>query len=278
MLKTVMSIQSNSNISVVIPSLGGKPLSDTIKHLNNGSVFPDEIIIVIPKEFKSSSIKIKLKNVKFLFTDQKGQVFQRCEGFKIAKYKYVLQLDDDVFLHKDCLENLVNNLNESSSIAPVMCYKNSKESVFDYSNKWFLNFIHWLIHGFKFGSKKMGTVSKSVVPFGHDNIIYENSIVSSEWLAGGCVLHNKKNLIIKNYFPFSGKAYGEDLIHSFFLKQKNISLLLNKKAICYIDEFDSSLYNIEKDYNSKKYYNKLNDINNFRLYVWFYLKKYFFKK
>jgi len=62
------------------------------------------------------------------------------------------------------------------------------------------------------------------------------------------------------------------------LKQKNISLLLNKKAICYIDEFDSSLYNIEKDYNSKKYYNKLNDLNNFRLYVWVFFKKYFFKK
>ena len=40
----------------------------------------------------------------------------------------------------------------------------------------------------------------------------------------------------------------------------------------------SKLYNIEKDYNSKKYYNKLNDINNFRLYVWFFFKKYFFKK
>ena len=54
MLKTDMSIKSKSNISVVIPSLGGEILIDTIKHLNNGSVFPDEIIIVIPKEFKSN--------------------------------------------------------------------------------------------------------------------------------------------------------------------------------------------------------------------------------
>ena len=49
-----MSIKTNTNISVVIPSLGGKILIDTINHLNNGSVFPDEVIIVIPKEFKTS--------------------------------------------------------------------------------------------------------------------------------------------------------------------------------------------------------------------------------
>ena len=273
-----MSTQTNSNISVIIPSLGGEILIDTIKCLNNSSVFPDEIIIVIPKEYRSNSVKTRAKNVKFLFTEQKGQVYQRCEGFKIAKNKYVLQLDDDVILDKNCLKNLVNNIKKNSSIAPVMCYKKSKKSVFYYSNNWILNFIHWFIHGFKFGSKKMGTVSKSVLAFGHDNIVYENPIVSSEWLAGGCILHNKENLILKDYFPFQGKAYGEDLIHSFFLKQNNISLLLNKNAICYIDEFDSSLYNLEMDYSSKKYYNKLNKLNNFRLYLWFFYKKYFFKK
>tara|TARA_B100000963_G_C22635791_1_gene677535 strand:+ start:3589 stop:4404 length:816 start_codon:yes stop_codon:yes gene_type:complete len=266
---------TNSNISVVIPSLGGKILIETIKSINSGSVFPDEIIIVIPKEFKSNSIEIKAKNVKFLFTEHKGQVYQRCEGFKIAKHKYVLQLDDDVFLDKDCLRSLVKNIKKNTSIAPIMCYKKSKKSVFYYSNNWFLNFLHWFIHGYKFGSKKMGTVSKSVLAFGHDNIVYENPIVSSEWLAGGCILHNKENLILKNYFPFPGKAYGEDLIHSFFLKQNNISLLLNKNAICFIDEFDSSLYNLEMDYNSKKYYNKLNKRNNFRLNLWYFYKKLF---
>lgn len=273
-----MSIQTNSNISVVIPSLGGRILIDTIKHLNNGSLFPEEIIIAIPEEFRSNYVTIRAKNVKFLFTKQKGQVYQRCEGFKIVKYKYVLQLDDDVFVDKNCLKNLVNNIKKNTSIAPVMCYKNSKKSVFYYSNKWYINFIHWFIHGCKFGPKKMGTVSKSVLAFGHDNIIYKNPVVSSEWLAGGCILHNKENLILTNYFPFTGKAYGEDLIHSFLLKQNNVSLLLDKNAICYIDEFDSSLYNLEMDYNSKKYYNKLNKLNNFRLYLWFFYKKYFFKK
>ncbi len=145
---------TNSNISVVIPSLGGKILIETIKSINSGSVFPDEIIIVIPKEFKSNSIEIKAKNVKFLFTEHKGQVYQRCEGFKIAKHKYVLQLDDDVFLDKDCLRSLVKNIKKNTSIAPIMCYKKSKKSVFYYSNNWFLNFLHWFIHGYKFGSKK----------------------------------------------------------------------------------------------------------------------------
>jgi hypothetical protein len=56
-----------------------------------------------------------------------------------------------------------------------------------------------------------------------------------EWLAGGCILHRKENLITENYFPFSGKAYCEDLMHSILLRKNNIDLWITKNVVCELD-------------------------------------------
>ena len=45
-------------------------------------------------------------------------------------------------------------------------------------------------------------------------------------------MHHRKNLYLKNYYPFNGKAYYEDLIHSKILIQKNIKLFIIRDAIC----------------------------------------------
>ena len=82
----------------------------------------------------------------------------------------------------------------------------------------------------------MGTISKSGNNFGYDINYMRNEIVKVDWLAGGCVLHHKKNLVTTNYYPFSGKAYCEDLIHSVLLRNNKINLYLTKNVICNLED------------------------------------------
>ena len=93
----------SSKVSVVIPSLGEKQLENTLIHLNNGTIIPDEILICIPKSYAPKFDCHKFHNLKFVFTEKMGQVKQRIEGFKLAKNKYILQMDSDLVLEKNCL-------------------------------------------------------------------------------------------------------------------------------------------------------------------------------
>jgi len=56
-----------------------------------------------------------------------------------------------------------------------------------------------------------------------------------QWLAGGCILHHRENLIIDDFFPFSGKAYCEDLIHSTLLRNNNVRMWVTKNVVCELD-------------------------------------------
>ena len=46
-----IDIKEKSKISVIIATIGGSVLERTVSLLNSSSVFPDEIIVVIPKEY-----------------------------------------------------------------------------------------------------------------------------------------------------------------------------------------------------------------------------------
>ena len=67
--------------------------------------------------------------------------------------------------------------------------------------------------------------------FGVDPSFMKSDLIETDWLPGGCILHLKNNLVMFDYYPFKGKAFCEDLIHSHFLKKKN-KLFITKKAIC----------------------------------------------
>ena len=80
----------------------------------------------------------------------------------------------------------------------------------------------------------MGKVSKSGTNFGVD-LFFLKKKQSMLRDSGGCLMHHKKNLYLRDYYPFSGKAYYEDLIHSKILIKKNLRLFIIKDAICKTD-------------------------------------------
>ena len=90
------------------------------------------------------------------------------------------------------------------------------------------------------------------------------------------VIHYQKNLIFDDYFPFKGKAYSEDLIHSFLMQKKKLELYICNKSICFIDDEEKlskkSFYEFENwiksDFKARKYFINLSSQRNIYLYIY----------
>ena len=211
----------NKNISVVIPTIGEQSLIGTLNSLNNGLLIPHEILIVIPERFISRLNNIIMpSNVTILKVNFSSQVQQRIHGFISSNNDYVLQLDSDILLERDSLYNLLNMLNDkgpNSCVAPI--YKTDLNiklnKIKSYLFKYFLNREREI--------NNWDTWYEFYIP---KNLNFSKV----KWLPGGCILHYKKNLITENYYLFKGKAYDEDLLHSFLLTKNNINLYICNKA------------------------------------------------
>lgn len=270
---------TGQSISVVIATLGGKQLTKTIIDMNSGTVVPSEIIICIPKNYLSEVKGINDKNVKVIVTDKKGQVYQRAIGFKNAKNDIVMQLDDDILLDRCCIENMLKTLHIkglNAAVAPSYYCDESKKSVYRQLNnkKLLIRLYYWLLNGSN--GYIPGKISLSGVNFGSEPFGCKDDICEVEWLAGGCVMHHKKNLVVDDYYPFNGKAYAEDLIHSHFLKKKGCLLFISMKAHCWIETVPGSQYkpkelleNIRGNYRAKKYFVKISSRSLIRMNFYF---------
>jgi glycosyltransferase involved in cell wall biosynthesis len=264
---------NKTKLTVVIASLGGPQLEKTLSSINSGSVLPDEIIVCIPiTYFKSASI-FTMPNIKVKLCDKSGQVYQRSEGFKLATGEFVMQLDDDIILEHHCIEILLRKLKLlpiKTALSPSL-YNFQNKSIFHKSRS---SFYYWLINGKK--GYKAGSIYLSGSPEG-PSINTKKTLIQSEWLPGGCVIHRRSNLILNNFFPFSGKAFCEDLIHSTLLRKRNIRLFFATDAIAYLEMASYTEYKLETfikslalDYQARKFLIKLLNIKSKRIYI-FYL-------
>jgi GT2 family glycosyltransferase len=266
-------------VSVVIPTLGGDFLAKTIHVLNNGTIVPDEILVCIPEGYEENVSEIYHSNIQVLLTKVKGQVAQRAEGFKAAKNKFVMQLDDDMLVSDNLVENLIKVLNsrtEKSVVSPGYFDLKSGNSLhrkpkMGASYRTYLFLINGTTDYIE------GTVTNSGLSFGVDTTIIRQDVLEAEWVPGGCLMHRKENLIVENYFPFKGKAYCEDLIQSYLLKANGIKLLVSREAQCWT-KLDSSYQSFSQLLNQKldelrkrKYFIKLSGSNLVRMYVFFSL-------
>jgi glycosyltransferase involved in cell wall biosynthesis len=245
------------NLSVVIPTLGGIELEDTIEALQNSSIRPMEILICIPSSSELLAEIDLSDNIEIIRTKKKGQVYQRMIGFLATKGEQVLQLDDDIILEKDAIKRLVYCLDSSSgkaAISPNLLKQGTNQSAFSRnSNTISRRFSDWILNGSS--GYKPGVLSLSGVGFDLDFIDITQDKIESEWIAGTCILHRSQNLITKDFFPFSGKAYSEDLIHSILLRQNGVKLFVCNNAIAYVGAtpYPDSLIEFYRQYQATKY-------------------------
>jgi len=219
----------NCTLSIVMPSLGGN-LCDTLNSIYAGSICPDEVIICLPNDTHSVVDASKYKNLTIVYAQRYGQVYQRIVGFKHAKGDYVLQLDDDILLDKQCLGHLVSSLGQlpkSSTVSPCLFNTNGRP-LYEGKKNGLLSIYYRLING-KIGYRS-GGITLAGTNFGVSPNDVSSNMVKVDWQPGGCVLHRKENLILKDFYPNKGKAYCEDLIHSFLLKESGVDLFVDMSA------------------------------------------------
>lgn len=211
----------------------------TINLVNNGTVVPDEILICIPDEFSNRVARFSdLPNVRVVKTACKGQVRQRIEGFRRVQNELVIQLDDDIYIYRDCFEKLlkgINKLPENSAVSPSLVFEPSRASCYDAVH--IDSRINRMIHGTNWF--KPGGITRTAMNIGLNAFKEDKRHTEVEWLPGGCVLHRRSNLVLFDFYPFEGKAYYEDVIQSIHLKNKGVSLFIDKSAICGIDPIET---------------------------------------
>lgn len=263
----------NKDFSLVIPTLYGTELENTLIQIHRGTYIPSEIIIVIPSEFQNNIQKLlRFKNIRIIGVDFHGQVQQRIYGFKLAKFEIVIQLDDDIFVDSNCFKFLVDTIINSKfpiAVSPLYKFIDSNNSC--YENKKSRNFrLIKLVHGNNY--LRSGKITSSGLNMGILHSENDVRYFESEWVPGGCLAHMKCNLYLENYYPFSGKAYFEDVYHSVLLRQKSVKLLVDNKAICFIQPFipNSFSSNLEEFLYFKKYRTHLIKLiggSFFRIYI-----------
>lgn len=241
--------------SVVIPTLGGDALIRTIELINKGTMVPNEILVCIPKDFSNRMTHLSsIGNVKLLYTDVKGQVRQRVEGFKNSAHEYVIQLDDDIFVHETCFERLIESISSIEgkvAIAPAIIFEPGGQSCYEtpHVNSRTMS----LVHGKNWFTP--GKITRTGLNIGVNAFEASSRYTESEWLPGGCVIHRKENLILFDYFPFKGKAFYEDVIQSIHLRKNGVKLMIDQQAVAGIDPYDPEPHSVWKAVSDfKKYY------------------------
>lgn len=291
------------NISIVIPTIGNRDLLSTLVSIEESSIRVDEIIISIPNNVKLYDKSFKMfNNVRVINSDNKGQVIQRIEGFKSTKNEIVVQMDDDIILEKKCLELMCKQIkkNKKSAISAHFHDIISKKSIYSkaenlsFSNFFFLSELNYFKNKFrnkiynkiKNGNNvnQNGDISISGFETYPNFQDYKEPFISG-WIPGGCVMHYKSNLVLSNFFPFTGKAYCEDLYHSIALKKNNIQLYYHPRAKAYLEiesvksNFKVFINYLKNDFIIRKKLVKQNKLSTTRMKMIYIIKifSYLFK-
>ena len=281
-------IEDLKNLTIVIPSIGDQKIIKLLKSFENFNKKNFNILIIIPFDKNINLDKIKLK-IDIIKSNITGQVYQRYLGFKNSKTKYTMQLDDDCFINETSIIKLISTLKNKKNnfcVGPVFFDIDTNKPIHAFNkNLKFLikSFIISVLCHVSFGINRMGKLSKINTNYGVDPNFMKEDTLEVEWMPGGCILHKTENLLLENYFPFSGKAYCEDIMHSILLTKKNINLIVVKDAECYTEFpiFPKERKNILKYYKAMEYCGKISNTQSFiRFNIWKILSnfRYLFTK
>lgn len=262
------------SLTVVIPTLGGDCLRETVETLNRGSVTPDEILICIPADF-AHRVDLTAPNVRVVATECKGQVAQRAVGFRIASSAFVMQLDDDLLVDRDCVRYLLKALQRhgpKAAVSPSLVDRESGRSIYRKPDRSrVIDAIYNLLMNGTTASAQ-GKVLKSGGAVGVDPEAEGRDSYRVEWVPGGCVMHHRDNLVLDDFYPLKGKAYCEDIIHSHHLTSKGVTPYIEPRALCSVEAapdsdltFRDFLRSVVADYHARRYFMRLTSRNPLRL-------------
>jgi glycosyltransferase involved in cell wall biosynthesis len=229
-------VKAGPEVSVVIPTLGGEWLLGTIERVNAGTLVPNEILVCIPESRLGSVRALSVPNIRIVPTACLGQVAQRAVGFQLARSPFILQLDDDVLLEPDCLHSLFeySQKNPGRAVGPAF-YDERSGTYYSFrcpsgaQLNTYERFLYWVINGSR--GYQPGQIGSSGINMG---VPEQGDWEQLGWLPGGCILHRQEALEKSAFYPYSGKAFAEDLFHAHFLRRKGVVLARCGAAKCSI--------------------------------------------
>jgi hypothetical protein len=130
-----------------------------------------------------------------------------------------------------------------------------------------------LVCGAKFGKKRLGKISSSGIAFGVVMHSDDTRIIESEWLPGGIALCHKADLITHDYYPFPGKAFSEDLIHSVLWRQQGCRFwtVLDVSAMIDVTIESFDFKSVMARYTAHAYVAQMVGGSVWRTRLWFFL-------
>jgi len=265
-------------LTVVIATLGGPCLTETLERLNTWEVLPDEILVCIPEEENlKRSISFQYQNTRVIETPCRGQVQQRAFGLKLAKQRLVLQMDDDILLDNDAFKRLLeemSRLGPGNAVSPLYCHKQTNKHITRHPSGFkggLFSLYVFLLYGAPWGFRRMGKLTRSGVGFWVDRDLISDKPYETEWLPGGCVLCHREDLVLEDYYPLKGKAFAEDLIHSILWRRNGVRLWAIPDALCAttVDIESLSWCQTRSRFLAHAHLVRLMDGAMLRLYIWF---------
>ena len=211
-------------ISGIIPtSERNRVLLQTILSISKQSFQPAEIIVIDASEEFNSTLELDNKfselksELKWVKADKKGAAKQRNQGVSLAKYDFILFMDDDIVLEENCIERLWIAINTYPKIGGANAM---------ITNQRYLppgliscNFFKML------NGKKLNSYAGKVIGPAYNLLPEDNpslpEIIEVEWINTTCSLYRKKALP-SPLFPthFEGYSLMEDLALSLSVGKK----------------------------------------------------------
>ncbi|MBT5471737.1 MAG: hypothetical protein HOK41_14140, partial [Nitrospina sp.] len=133
----------------------------------------------------------------------------------------------------DMLVQALGQLGCGHALAPLFRHFSSGKYVTEYNQGALggLDSLYaFLICGAPWGIKRMGVISPAGIGYGVDRRYCEPGLFETKWLPGGCVICHREDLVTENYYPFAGKAFCEDLVHSVLWQKQGTRLWMHLDA------------------------------------------------
>ena len=226
----------NNELTVVCATHNNeKKLFFTIENLSKSSVTPKNIIIVTTNDnYKKYFNKnyINSLNINFYISKKKSQTAQRELGIEKVKTKYVIQIDDDVLVDKNCIKNMLIEIKKTNNtiIGGYLIYSNnthiSERFSQSYNNSDILKFVYKLLNNFKKPENMSILESGRIFPH------FIKGETSPQWLSS-FMIYEKEFYKHGEKIYSKGKGYFEDIVFTHSLFNKGFKLLIkeNCKAI-----------------------------------------------
>ena len=221
-----------SDFTIIVPSM----INVSIAHIDHlASCLDIEAIVCIPRLIQGP-LQFS-PHISFVRSSKAGQVFQRLHAISCAKTRYVIVMDDDIFLPiSDCSSVIHKYLNLASSIGPsvlgvhITCQSlvTSSQNILSCRALSLLSLIE--------GTSQTLLTSPSTLSPLLFNTPHDPSFVDcytrdfgcyrSDWISGGFFLAPVSLFPVTNYYPYAGKAFSEDIILSSLFTARGASLFI----------------------------------------------------